>query len=258
MPSFLDHSSNNVVKLLVAADSGAGKTGALSSLVDAGYNLRVLDFDNGLSVLKGYVKDKAKLANVHYVELKDELTLSAGRIGIKKAASFSRAMEAMDGKEEHWGAPLGKIADWTDRDILVLDTLTSAGKAALNLVLQTNAAGFKQPELQHWGQAMDNIEKLIGILTSTVTPCHVIVNTHLMNVEGTPKLYPDALGSKLGPKIPRYFDNMIALSITGTERKFKTQKDGLLTCKTARPLQPEYPIATGLASIFEGLLRPAA
>ena len=255
MPSMTDHPSHSIVKLLVAADSGAGKTGALASLVDAGYNVRVIDFDDGLSVLKGYVKDKSKLANVHYVSLKDELSLTGGRIGIKKAAAFSEGMKALDGDAALWGAPLGPVTSWTAADVLVLDTLTSAGKAAMNLVLQTNAAGFKQPELQHWGAAMDNLEKLVGILSSPAVPCHVIVNTHLMNVEGTPKLYPDALGSKLGPKVPRYFDNMITLSITGTERKFKTQKDGLFTCKTAVPLQPEYPISTGLASIFEGLLK---
>jgi Tfp pilus assembly pilus retraction ATPase PilT len=51
MPSMLDHESNELVKILVAADSGSGKTGSLASLVDAGFNLRILDFDNGLSVL---------------------------------------------------------------------------------------------------------------------------------------------------------------------------------------------------------------
>src|SRR5262245_15751421 len=97
MPSMTEHESNEIVKAMLAADSGSGKTGALAPLVDAGFKLRILDFDNGLSVLKGYVKDKSKLANVHYVDkLQDEMKLLAGRIGIKKAPAFQRAMDALD------------------------------------------------------------------------------------------------------------------------------------------------------------------
>jgi hypothetical protein len=44
----LEHESNSIVKAMLAADSGSGKTGALACLVDAGFNLRILDFDNGL------------------------------------------------------------------------------------------------------------------------------------------------------------------------------------------------------------------
>lgn len=254
MPSLADHPSNTTVKLLVASDSGNGKTGALASLIDAGYNIRVLDFDNGLSVLKGYVKDREALAkNVHYVELVDDLNLINGRVGIKKAAAFQRAMEALDGKEAHWGAPLGPVREWTARDVLVIDSLSMAGRASLQMVMALNGASHKAPEIQHYGTAMENIEKLVGILTSPATPCNVIINTHLTNIEGTAKLYPEALGSKLSPKIGRYFDNMIALSVTGGARTFKTDKDGLFACKTALPLKPSYPIETGLYDIFRAL-----
>ena len=61
MPSMDQHESNHLVKIMIAADSGSGKTGSLAALVEAGFNVRVLDFDNGLSVLKGYTKDKSKL-----------------------------------------------------------------------------------------------------------------------------------------------------------------------------------------------------
>lgn len=263
MPAIAEHTSNNAVKLLLPADSGAGKTGALSSLVDAGLNVRILDFDNGVSVLSGYVKDKSKLANVHFIPLKDQMSLVASRVGVKKASAFQEAMDALDGGPKAaklWGADFGPVTSWTPRDVLVLDTLGMAGRASLQMVMQLNGKGHAQPELQHYGTAMDNIEKLIAILTSESVPCHVIVNTHLTNIEGSPKLYPEALGSKLSPKIGRYFDNMITLSISrgadanaGATRSFKTVKDGLLACKTARPLAETYPIATGLKDIFLGL-----
>ena len=253
MPSMMEHESNDLVKVMIASDSGSGKTGALASLVDAGFNVRILDFDNGLSVLKGFVKDRAKLANVHYVDkLQDSLKLVAGRLGVAKAPAFQRAMDALDkGGEEYWGADIPPLLEWTPRDILVVDTLTMAGRASLQMVMQANGAGFKAPEIQHYGTAMDNIEKWFQLLMSSVTPCHVIVNTHITGVDGDARLYPDALGSKLPPKLGKYTDNLIGLRIVQGQRQFLFEKDGLLALKTAVPMPPSLPIADGWVKIFE-------
>lgn len=256
MPSMLEHESNSIVKVLCPSDSGAGKTGALASLVDAGLNVRVLDFDNGLSVLKGFVKDKPKLANVHFVNgLQDEIKLSGGRMGITKAPAFQRAMDALDkGGKDFWGADIPPVKQWTPRDVLVVDSLSMAGRASLQMVLYANAKGMSAPEIQHYGLAMENIEKWIQMMTSSSIGCHVIINTHQTTIEGSAKLYPEALGSKLSPKIGRYFDNVVAINASGGKRVFKTTKDGMLPLKTAVPLKEDYPIDTGWKDIFEGLL----
>jgi hypothetical protein len=236
------------------ADSGAGKSGALASLLDEGLQVRVLDFDNGLSTVAGYVKDKSKLKNLTYVTLQDKLKLTGSIVGIQKASAFQRGMDALDGKADAWdGITLPAVTEWTPEHVLVLDTLSMAGRASLQMVMQMNGKGFSAPELQHYGTAMENIEKLVAILTSSAVNCHVIINTHLTSVEGTAKLYPEALGSKLGPKLGKYFDNMITLGVTGGSRTFKTVKDGLFACKTAKPLKDTYPLETGLASIFKDL-----
>jgi hypothetical protein len=242
------------VKILCAANSGAGKTGALAPLVDAGFNVRVLDFDDGLTPLAGYVKDKSKLDNVSYVTLRDDMKLMGARIGIKKANAFQECMDVLD-DGKLWGDPaIGPVSTWTSKDILVLDTLGMAGKAALYMVMAANGAALKAPELQHYGTAMDNIEKLLMMLTSKMVPCHLIVNTHITQVDGYVQLFPDALGSKLSPKIGRYFDNMISLEASGSERKFKTKKAGLFPCKTAMPMADSYDISNGWVEIFKTLL----
>lgn len=250
MPTMDNHESNDVVKMLVAADSGAGKTGALASLVDAGLHLHILDFDNGLSPLKNYVKDKSKLANVGYETLVDELQLIGGRFTIKKANAFQRAMELFDKGAEGWGPP---VKEMTAQDVLVVDTLGTMGKSALYLVMQVNGAMAKSPELQHYGAAMDNIEKMLAQLMSNRTKCHVIVNTHLMQIEGSVKLYPESLGSKLGPKIAKAFDNFFSISMTGVDRTIKTSKDAQLALKCAKALPDEYKISDGYAKIFREL-----
>lgn len=251
----LEHESNEIVKAMLAADSGSGKTGALAPLVDAGFNLRILDFDNGLSVLKGYVKDKTKLKNVHYVDqLQDQMKLLAGRIGIQKAPAFQRAMDALDkGGKEFWGADIPPLDKWTSQEVLVLDSLTMAGRTSLQMVMQANAAGFKSPEIQHYGTAMDNIEKWVQILMSSDVKCHVIINTHVTGVDGDARLYPDALGSKLPPKIGKYVDNLYGLRLTGGKRMFLTQKDGLLALKSAVPLPEQIPIEQGWLTVFEAI-----
>lgn len=253
MPSMLEHESNSIVKAMLAADSGSGKSGALASLVDAGMKVRVLDFDNGLSVVKGYVKDKSKLANMHYVDqLQDQMKLLAGRIGIQKAPAFQRAMDALDkGGKEYWGADIPPLEEWGPDTVLALDSLTMAGRTSLQMVMQANAAGFKSPEIQHYGTAMENIEKWIQMLMSSAVKCHVIINTHITGVEGEARLYPDALGSKLPPKIGKHVDNLFGLRLVGGKRVFLTVKDGLLALKSAVKLDEQIPIENGWVTIFE-------
>jgi hypothetical protein len=126
-----------------------------------------------------------------------------------------------------------------------------AGRAALQLVMNVNAAGMKSPEIQHYGQAMENIERLLQMVTSSIVPCHVIVNTHVTTIEGDPRLFPEALGSKLSPKIGRYFDNVVSIRLTGGKRQFETVKAGMLPLKTAVPLPENLPIDNGWVTIFE-------
>jgi len=251
-----EHESSTLVKAMCAADSGSGKTGSLCSLIEAGFHVRILDFDNKLSVIRGHVKDKAKLANVHYVDkLQDSFQLTAGKLGIKKAAAFQRAMDALDkGGKEYWGSDtIPPLLQWTQRDILVVDSYSMAGRSALLMVMQANAAQFKTPEIQHYGVAMDDLEKWLQVLMSSAVPCHVIVNTHITGIEGEARLYPQGLGSKGPPNYGKHVDNLIGLRLVAGERKFLTKKDGLLALKTATPLAESYPIATGWVDIFEGL-----
>ncbi len=256
MPTLDQHESNSVIKMLIVGPSGAGKTGGLAPLVDAGYNLRILDFDNGLSPLRGRVKKRENLKNVNFITLRDEMQLTAGRISIKQASAFQRAFNALKGAPNSWGqgVEMPPVEEWTSQDILVVDSLSLMGKASLRMVLMLNGQINKPPEIQHYGTAMDNIENFLDIVTSDTVKSHVLVLTHLTPVEGHSMLMPEALGSKLPPKVAKPFDNMISLSITNGQRTYKTNKDGLIALKTAKPIKDTYPIETGMADIFKDLL----
>ena len=72
MPPLSKHQSGCATKMLLLGDSGAGKTGALASLAQAGYNLRILDLDSGVDVLRNLLGDNAA-ANVESVTLTDPM-----------------------------------------------------------------------------------------------------------------------------------------------------------------------------------------
>ena len=83
MPNLSNHqSSSELVKLLFIGDSGTAKTGALVSLVKAGYHLRIIDFDNGLDALVHQIKQQCPelLSTVEYETCQDKYkTTRTGR-----------------------------------------------------------------------------------------------------------------------------------------------------------------------------------
>lgn len=255
MPALSDHPSNSSVKLLIASDSGTGKTGGLASLIDAGKKVFILDFDRGVSTIRGFVKDKSKLASsVRYITFEDKFKLTGKTLGIAKANTFRDAMEVLEKGSPEWGGENpGGIGDWPSDYVLVIDTLSTLSKSALYHVMQLDGKGMSHPEIQHYGVAMDNIEKFLGMITSESVKCNVIVNTHLSPDEKSGRIYPEAVGSKLNPKIARYFDNMITIQRKAGTLQYNTRKDGIFNCKTAVKLDENYPLETGLVKILDAL-----
>ena len=84
MPALKDHHSSSTTKLLFVGDSGAGKTGALASLADAGYKIRILDLDNGVDVLRDLLTSgkysKSAIENVDYVTITETMKNQGGKL----------------------------------------------------------------------------------------------------------------------------------------------------------------------------------
>lgn len=266
MPSGTEHPANDegkpgIFKGLMVGDSGNGKTGMLASLLDAGYKLRILDFENGLDPLIGYAKKKENLKNLEYETLLDEFKMVGANLAVKKAPSFQRAMALLQG----WG-DFGPVQTWGPDCILCVDTIGRMARASYNMVLQANGVvgmmGTRGgPEMSHYGAAMDNVERALSWLTNpNLVPCHVICNAHWTWQDfegGGSRPYPEAIGNKLNPKIARDFNNLYSVSLTAGTRTIKVKKDGLIACKSSKPLSKEqYPIETGLAEIFKEIVGP--
>lgn len=287
MPLISDPIDEQPVKLLFIGDSSTGKTGALGSLAAAGYNLRILDFDNGSRILRDlclgtkalYPREAAQ--RIHYFPCSDEMQTMAGNIIPKKALAWNKAITKLHKWEDkETGVDFGPVTGWGSDTVLVVDSLSMACNAALNWHLQMNAKLGKtrtQNEIRRdIGAVQGIIELLLQMLYDPSIKCHVIVIAHITyviddeakapGVDGeneNAKLprhgYPAAIGQSLSPRIPRYFNTVLQAKVQGigpgAKHKIYTKTQGAVGLKTAAPtsVAPEYPLETGLADFFKVL-----
>lgn len=240
--------------------SGAGKTGALTSLVEAGYKLRILDFDNGLDSLVIQCRKRCpdKLANINFISLRDKLKgTQAGPILDGMPTAFTRAMQLLD-RWKDGAEDLGRPSDWGEDTVVVIDSLTFMSEAAFNWATAMNPSA--KDKRQIYGAAQDAIENAIALLTSDSFKTNVIVTAHIKFIDqpdGTTKGFPTAVGNALSPKLPAYFNNVALCETKGAgtsaQRVIRTISTGLVDVKSPASftMPPELPIATGLADFFK-------
>lgn len=248
MPSLTDHPSADLVKMLGVGDSGCAKSGSLASLALAGYRLFIADFDNGLDVLANILRPYPEaLARVNYETFTNTYEWGGGEVKIspgqvkpteivkskpKTVDAFRRGLRYIS---EH-------SAEGPDA-FLVVDSLTALGiKSLENTQALTGSLG-KNPTQPEWGNAMADLENFLQLMASAAVTCNTVMFTHKTYVEGddgvaTP--YPLALGSKLPPKVPRYFNTMVGYVVSGTgentRREIVTTPYRGLGFKTTSPM----------------------
>jgi hypothetical protein len=293
MPDLTQHNPTGLSKVLLVGDSGAGKTGALACLANAGYNLYIFDYDNGLDVLHSFVEPEAR-SRVHFITLTDRLTTSpTGPIPLGVPSAITRAMRMLDHwcikKEGEVIEDCGRAKDWGERDVLVKDSLTLMGIAALRRVIVAGADRNLADRIAHpwpadYGEAMNMLEGTLQLLFSDLIQCNVVVTAHIVKPFAKKKVevvradgstaiqeienddakgFPSALGRQLPPKVGRYFNSVLRVKTEGvgptSSRLIHTVSDGEIELKTPAPhiVPPTLPIKDGLVQYFD-LIRKAA
>lgn len=263
---------------------GSGKTGSLACLANAGYKLRILDFDGNLEPLILNTKEQF-LQNIDAVYLEDKMRVSAAGgtepAGIPQA--YLNALKMMD----HWTyeedgqiIDLGKSKDWGDDTIVVLDSLTALGNACFRRAMKLLNKTALTVTDRMWGFAMAEQEAFIERLASESNKHHVIVLAHLKMIAprdvrqgdsdltkelksrqadliGT-RYYPSALGWQLPQQIAAHFPSVILVEPeykgTSASRKLKMLPRPELDLKVPAPNLPkELDIETGMLEIFKAL-----
>ena len=283
MTSLADHQSSSTTKMLFLGDSGTGKTGALASLVVAGYNLKILDFDNGLDIIVGVLRAKAAgdqallakwLGQVQYQTLTDRMKAVNNRLQPIQATAWQNGVNHLT----KWPDG-GSLESWSSNDIAVVDSLTFAGKAAMRFIQQLNGRLAVAPQIQDYWDAQRLCESLCATLFDDAIKCNVIVLSHIREVgkseqkvvtdnkgnqkvvtvteEGSKKGYAETgTGNALSPTIGRYFNAVLMAHIVGSgqsvRREIITQPVENIGLKNPAPgfVKRVYPLDTGLAEYF--------
>jgi len=257
MPALTEHESTKLVKLLILGNSGTGKTSSLATLAAAGYRLFICDFDNGLDILmdpKVLAPEHRK--NVFYRALQDK-PVKVGDKLLPRATAWQDFMKTLGDWKEPSGS-LGNFTAWSERDVLVVDSLTFATQRAFDDALQLGGRLGQRAQIQDYGAAMEAIESMLEMLYGAACKCNVIMTAHLAfmgdEMSGARKAYPNVLGQKLAPKIPRLFNNMILADkkVVGNTvtRRFLTVGTHLVDLKTSKPGSVPPEIEPDLAKLF--------
>ena len=256
MPGLAQHHSSKLFKFIYIGDSGTGKTGSLTSLVKAGYKVRILDFDNGVDTLAQYVRKECPehIGNVDYETLRDKVTATQVGPIIRNPTAFTKGLEYMT-KWPDGSSP----GEWGEKTIFVLDSLSNFGRAAFAWAKGMNPSA-KDPR-QWYFAAQQGLEDVIALLTGETFRSNVIVISHVNYkevIEGVHKGYANAIGTALGPTLPRYFNTLVLAETSGVgknvKREIKMTPTGVIDLKTPVPeLTEALPLSTGLATLVEKL-----
>jgi hypothetical protein len=262
MPKASEHSSSSIQKLLYIGDSGTGKTTSLFSLLQAGYKLRIYDFDNLLSPLISITRGKAPeyLDNIEFMSFRDEVsTTSQGPI-VPSPRAFTDGLKAFDKWEDG-----SKPKEWGPEYVAVIDSLTTLSRAAYfwgrgmqggNTFAEGVAMkGFEPRQAFHTAQQA--IMNVIALLTSDSFRCNVIVISHIKYLEqdGAVKGFPLSVGTAISPEICTYFPTIALATKKDSRRVIRTRSTNMIDLKNPRSFDKDFaeelPMDTGLAQYFD-------
>ena len=259
MAKLSSHQSTEYTKLVYIGESGTGKTGSLTSLVEAGYKLRILDFDNGLDILRLFINhsDPKLIDNVDFITLRDKFKADK-RLGAKVdgvPTAYTQAVSYIS-KWDDDSIP----SEWGTETIFVLDSLTQLGRAAFRWALAMNPT--IKDRRQIYGAAQEALYILLELITSDEFKTNVVIISHVdirETAQGIQKGYVSSIGAALGPKIPMLFNTILLAESRGSgsnvKRTITTVPTTLIDLKNPAPfaLEKSLPLETGLATVFSAL-----
>lgn len=258
------------IKLINMGESGHGKTSMLAGLCSAGYNVRVLDLDNGIESLvdiltgPGSKHKPDAIGRLRWKTLTESYMSRGGNIVPRGAAVYPGAvamLETWKGDESYDSKAqepkpcvdsLGSIYSWTDKDVLVVDTLTSLAESAIyHSQMMQGALGNARTSMESMrdaGSAQGMTEKFLQFMRDDNLKCNIVINTHLNwakedgtaiepGYQGVRYGFPSAIGKALNMKIGRNFNHILLTRKVGQEYRLFTKGVANIGLKSGAPLR---------------------
>lgn len=255
------------VKILLLGDPGSGKTGSLASLAKAGYNLRIMDFDNGTEILRNLLTPE-DYSRCSIVPLQDHRTAKRLPVLGQGGSVQGYTVRAIPAKADAWQRAInlvfdwktekhsyGSVYDWTSKEVLVLDSLTHMWRAAMSFILAINNRLGQNPTQPEWGTCQGMILDVLATFFDASIKCNVVFCAHISyDIDQNEILHglPSGPGKALNKEIGTYFNHTIRAATVGKRHTILTESDGVIELKSAAPgrVKPSYPIESGLADYF--------
>ena len=244
-------------KTILAGPIGSGKTYSIRTLCNAGLEVFcVFTEQKSLSVLGPY------LDTIHWCYIppstlgwdklresaKRAITLSSeGRAKILEPRgqynAFHKVLETLSDFVDQRGQSFGSVDSWESDRALVIDSLTGID-IMIKLMIVGSRTNMTLPEI---GEAQDFTRRFIEQIND-VCRCHFVLTAHIERsideVLGGMKLLIHTHGAKLGPVLPRTFDNFILSVREGDKFYWSTSETSAdvtaIHLPLAQKLQPDF------------------
>lgn len=271
-------------RILIVGYPGSAKTGSLASLANAGFKIRMIDYDGNYEPLFQYCTP-AGLANIDIVSLEDKLRKGMRYVEVVgEPTAYTQGWKLLD----HWKyknkdgteTDLGASKDWGADTIVVVDSMTTHGISALRYATFLKGKTPENMTDATWGLGMSMQESYYEALTAVGNRFHVIVLGHLKMIgpkdvrkgdddltkmlknevaQLVPtRLFPSALGQALPPTIGGHFPVLleaVAQPLPGDKvrRVLRSVPRPELDLKlpSALPNDGVWPVSSGLLDIFK-------
>lgn len=169
---------------MIAAEPGDGKTGSLLSLAEAGFKLRILDYDGNLEPLLAYGSPKA-LANIDAATLQDKLGsdqddryTTTENLPTAFTKGYKMVTKGWSYLEDGQRVDLGKASEWGPDTVVVLDSLSSMGEAAFRRAMAAHNKTPFNTTSAVWGHAATDVTNFVKMLAFRKNNFHTIILAH--------------------------------------------------------------------------------
>ena len=221
-------------KTLVMGPTGTGKTYLQHTWLEAGVTPHIIFTEPGMTTIQKFNKDECK---IHWT------FRPAAVVKLDTLGDLAKKMRTMDAKSiagmedinkgqynqletvisalgnftcDSCGKSFGAVDSWSTDKAIIIDSLSGLNIMALDLV-----SGMKPVRSQqNWGMAMDYLERIITVLCMG-TRAHFCLTAHVDKefdeVSGAHHITVAALGRKLAPKLPRFFDDVVLTKKNGKD-----------------------------------------
>lgn len=258
------------IKLINMGESGHGKTSMLAGLCSAGYNVRVLDLDNGIESLvdiltgPGSKHKPDAIGRLRWKTLTESYmsrggnivprgaTVYPGAIGMLEAWKGDKRYNSKTQEVELCSDSLGSIYSWTEKDVLSLDTLTTLAESGVHhSQMMQGALGNARSSMEGMrdaGSAQSLVQKFMQFMRDDNLKCNVVINTHLNwakedgtaiepGYQGVRYGFPSAIGKALNTKVGINFNHILLTRKVGQEHRLYTKGVANIGLKSGAPLK---------------------